>query len=62
MNGYVRNLDTGDVEVEVEGRKSDVSKFLMALKQGPKWSHIDRFQIEWKKYEGLYDQFFVKFR
>ena len=34
----------------------------MALKQGPRWGSIDRFQIEWKKYEGLYDQFSVKFR
>jgi acylphosphatase len=60
--GYVRNLDTGDVEVEVEGQKSVVSKFLMALKQGPRWGRVDRFQIEWKKHEGLYDQFFVKFK
>jgi acylphosphatase len=62
VNGYVRNLDTGDVEVEVEGDKNDVSKFLMALKTGPKWGKISKFQIEWKKFEGLYDQFFVKYK
>ncbi|MCK4656843.1 MAG: acylphosphatase [candidate division Zixibacteria bacterium] len=62
VNGYVRNLDTGDVEVEVEGLKGDVSRFLAALRQGPRWSHVNRFQIEWKTFEGLYEQFFVKFK
>ena len=62
IRGYVRNLDTGDVEVEVEGDKHDVSKFLMALKAGPRWGRIEKFQIEWKKFEGLYDQFFVKYK
>ena len=62
VNGYVRNLDTGDVEIEVEGLKHDVSQFLMAMKQGPKWSHIVNFQIEWKKYEDSYDRFFVKYK
>ncbi len=62
INGYIRNLDTGDVQIEIEGMKNDVSGFLMALKKGPRWGHVDKFQIEWKKHEGLYDQFFVKFR
>lgn len=61
VTGYIRNLDTGDVQIEVEGSKEEVMQFLMAVKKGPKWSHIENFQVEWKKYEENYDQFFVKY-
>ena len=62
INGYIRNLDTGDVELEVEGHKNEVMKFLMAIKQGPRWSSIQNFQIEWKKFENNHDKFFVKYK
>ncbi len=62
INGYVRNLDTGDVEIEVEGTKEVVMQFLMALRKGPAYSQIENFQIEWKKYESSHENFFVKYK
>jgi acylphosphatase len=61
VNGWVRNLATGDVEVEIEGDKSLVSGFLKELKAGPRYGRIGNFQIEWKPYEGKYDSFQVRF-
>ncbi len=62
ITGYVRNLDTGDVEIEIEGAKDDVSGFLMAIKKGPKWANVATFQIEWKKYKNSYDKFSVRYK
>jgi len=61
VTGYVRNLDTGDVQVEVEGDREVVMQFLIDLKKGPKWSHIDKFQIEWKPYDNQFSEFGVKY-
>ena len=62
VNGYVRNLDTGDVEIEVEGSKQAVMEFLLDIKKGPGHSHIDNFQVEWKKPQGAYDSFYVRYK
>ena len=61
VNGWVKNLATGDVEVKVEGDKGAVSGFLKELKIGPRHGHISNFQIEWKPYEGKFDSFQVRF-
>lgn len=61
VKGYVRNLDTGDVQVEVEGSKEAVMNFLKELREGPKWSHVETFQIEWRKPEGSFEDFSVKY-
>lgn len=62
VNGYVRNLDTGDVEVEVEGSKEVVMQFFLALRKGPTHSRIENFQVEWKKFEDNHENFFVKYK
>lgn len=62
INGYVRNLDTGDVEIEVEGSKEAVMQFFLALRKGPAYSQIENFQVEWKKFENSHENFFVKYK
>lgn len=61
VKGYVRNLDTGDVELEVEGDKKEVYNFLMAVREGPRHGKVERLQTEWKPFEQQYDNFFVKY-
>ncbi len=61
VNGWVRNLATGDVEVRVEGDKGAVSGFLKELKVGPAHGHVSNFQIEWRDYEEKYDSFSVRY-
>ncbi|MCK4857576.1 MAG: acylphosphatase [candidate division Zixibacteria bacterium] len=61
ITGFVRNLDTGGVELEVEGDKKDVYDFLMEIKRGPTHAEIVAFQTEWRTYQKKYDTFFVKY-
>lgn len=41
VGGWVRNLNDGSVEVEVQGRRLAVAKLLSWLKVGPKWAHVE---------------------
>jgi acylphosphatase len=59
--GFVRNLDTGGVEVEVEGEREELGRFLSEIRKGPMHSMVTDFQLEWKPFKKQYDQFFVKY-
>jgi len=61
IKGYVRNLETGSVEIEVEGEKTKVHQFVTAVRSGPRNAQVSDFQLEWKPYENKYEDFSVKF-
>jgi acylphosphatase len=61
ITGYVRNLDTGSVEVVAEGEKQQVYDFLRALRKGPTHAEIMNFQAEWSPPSGEFENFFVKY-
>ena len=44
LAGYVRNLDDGSVEVEIEGREASVARMLAWLHTGPDSAVVDRVQ------------------
>jgi acylphosphatase len=47
LTGYVRNLFSGDVEIEAEGDRSLVEEFMKQVKVGPRAAHIADMKIEW---------------
>jgi acylphosphatase len=49
LQGWVRNRAEGDVEMEVEGAKSSVDRFLQAIHQGPALSHVREVTVDWKE-------------
>jgi len=57
----VRNLATGDVEIQVEGERGPILGFLQELKNGPRNAEIGNFQIEWINYLGDYENFSVRY-
>ncbi len=59
--GFVRNLETGALEIEVEGEKQIVMDFLNEIRKGPRHSEVFEFQLEWKPFKMTYDRFFVKY-
>ncbi len=61
VNGYVRNLETGAVEIEAEGEKKSVHEFLTAVRTGPRNAQVSEFQLEWKPFENKYQEFAVKY-
>jgi acylphosphatase len=49
LNGSVKNLFNGDVEIEVEGERSLVEVFIQEVKIGPRAAHVAGVKIEWEK-------------
>ncbi len=47
LAGWVRNVRTGAVELEVEGSRGDVDHLLDAVKQGPTPAVVRDVHIEW---------------
>ena len=45
LTGYVRNLDNGMVEIEVQGDEAALDQFLKRVRRGNGYSSIDRLTI-----------------
>ena len=61
LNGWVKNLYNGDVEVMAEGPKPDLEFLLEKLRKGPTWSHVDHVDVEWLDPSGMTGGFDVKY-
>lgn len=59
LRGYVRNLDSGEVEVLVEGDKDKIEEMYKKLKQGPAHAQIREVKPEEKKWTGEFADFKV---
>ncbi len=60
LNGLVRNLYDGNVEVIAEGEKSAVEAFIGELRIGPRSAHVTDLQIVWGTVGHRYDGFFIE--
>lgn len=45
LSGYVRNLEDGAVEAEVEGDAESVERFELAIRRGPRASRVDAVEV-----------------
>lgn len=61
LTGWVRNAPDGTVEVEVEGDRSDLEKFISRLKEGPRAARVADVEVEWTEYKGQFRRFEVSF-
>jgi len=61
LKGYVRNLYTDDVEVEIEGQRALIMDFVRQIKTGPRSAHVTDIKIEWREYENKYKGFEIRF-
>lgn len=59
--GWSRNMADGSVELEIEGEKGAVEKFVDALETGPRMARVENVSVSWKPFEGRYKNFFIKF-
>jgi len=60
VNGWVRNLWDGDVEVMAEGERDALEKLLGVLRRGPRAAHVSGVDIEWGEFMGEFSSFHVK--
>ncbi len=55
--GWVKNLPTGEVELEAEGDDAAIKAYLQALRTKHPWAQIDNIDINWLPYEGKFQNF-----
>jgi acylphosphatase len=61
LSGYVRNMPDGSsVEVVAEGPQERLDLLLLALRQGPPMSRVDRVDTSWGEATGEYRGFDIR--
>lgn len=60
VRGYVRNLDTGDVEVVAEGDYVRLEQLLHALERGPSAADVEQVEASWSSGTGVFSSFQVR--
>lgn len=60
LRGYVRNLNNGNVEIEVEGDESLINDFMKDLKIGPRSSKVVDLVVRELELSGEYEEFEIK--
>lgn len=53
VKGFVRNLESGKIEVFLEGDANSVNKMIELCKQGPKHSQIRNVEIRPERFQDL---------
>lgn len=61
LNGFVKNLHSGEVEVVAEGEKGLIADLIKELRVGLSYAHITNVAVEWGEYTGKYEDFRVRF-
>ena len=61
LNGYVRNLPEGAVEVQAEGERNRLEELIGYLKVGPPGARVEKVVTNWSEYTRNYSGFNVKY-
>jgi acylphosphatase len=61
IDGWVRNLRDGSVEVIAEGQRTDLDKLLSALRRGPASAYVTKVKPDWRSATGEFDGFNAKY-
>ncbi|MCK4453895.1 acylphosphatase [Candidatus Parcubacteria bacterium] len=61
LNGWVRNLPDGRVEIILEGDEEKVKKMIKWTKKGPIIAKVDEVEIEEKEYENEFKDFKIEY-
>jgi acylphosphatase len=59
--GWVRNTESGDVEVWAEGEEKDLAEFQGWLGVGPSGAWVRAVRLSWETPRGIYNSFGVAF-
>jgi len=61
LTGWVKNLPTGEVEIDVEGPRGLIESLIQELWTGNAWATVRDVDVRWEKYTGTYTGFDVAF-
>ena len=60
LTGVAKNLDSGHVEVIVEGDELDILSFIQLLRSGPPKAAVDHFDVEWSEAKNEFKRFDIR--
>lgn len=61
LTGWVRNLYTGEVEIEVEGPRGPIESLLRELRTGNPHAAVRNIDVAWEPWTGKYERFDIAF-
>ncbi|MBL7075358.1 acylphosphatase [candidate division KSB1 bacterium] len=61
LNGYVKNLWNGNVEVVAEGDRGAVEELIQILKVGPRMASVRNLTVQWVEPQGKFTSFRIEF-
>ncbi len=61
LNGYVRNVPGGGVEVRAEGERKKLEELIGQLKVGPPAARVEKVSTYWSEYNGGYTLFEIRY-
>ncbi len=60
LNGWVRNLYNGNVEIEAEGERSLLEELIKEVKVGPRSASVKDLTIAWQDFTSAYHEFEIR--
>jgi len=61
LNGWVKNLPGGEVEIDVEGPRSLIESLIQELRVGNPWATVRNMDVRWDTYSGKFTGFDIAF-
>jgi acylphosphatase len=60
INGWVRNLPSGEVEALFEGQRSEVEKMIDWCRSGPSAARVDEVLVDWQDSQNEFSDFSIR--
>jgi acylphosphatase len=61
LAGWVRNLPSGDVEIEAEGKREFVESLITYVRRGPRSAVVSNIDVIWKEPLGEFKSFEITY-
>jgi len=60
LTGWVRNLFSGEVELEAEGERCMLEELIRELKVGPRSAYVKDLKIDWRDFKNRFQDFEIR--
>lgn len=57
LTGWVKNLPTGEVELEIEGEDQAIGNYIKVLQTKHPWARVSDVEMNWLEYSGEFQNF-----
>lgn len=61
LRGWVKNLDDGNVALDVEGLRAGIDRLVEDLRVGPPASRVTGVDVEWGRATGRFSEFRISY-